>query len=440
MTTQELEFSRVNLAAYNPRVELQPADQEWKDIEASLDEFGQVVGLVWNQRTGNLVGGHQRIRIMRHRGRDTAHFTVVDLDLEAEKRLNLVLNRVTGRWDNQKLNAMLGDLRTAGLSLERLGFTQLELQKVLGARPKKTATDPDGQSPGRPAIPRSKTGDVYEFQGESGLTHRLLCGDARERHDLAVLMGPHQARLIFTDPPYNVGYDNSTRGDGRRPLGTISNDATTPANFQALLTAAFGNATAVALPNACLYTFLASATHIDFELSLRAAGWRVKQQLIWAKHFALSRADYHYAHEPLMYAARPELNCQWFGARSETTLWDTSPGDLRKMSKDRLLELLLEVRETASVWHEARDPGGDYEHPTQKPTGLVRKALVNSSLPREGVLDMFAGSGSTMIGAELEDRQAFLLELDPGNCDVIAKRWGAVFPETTVTLNGEPLT
>ncbi len=190
--------------------------------------------------------------------------------------------------------------------------------------------------------------------------------------------------------------------------------------------------------NAALYTFHAFATHSDFEASLIKAGWKIKQGIVWTKHFALSRADYHWAHEPLMYASAG-APCEWFGPRTETTLWNTAPEDLRKLPKDRLLEIVLEIRETATVWAEPRLAGTEYVHPTQKPTGLARRALLNSSLPGDVVADFFAGSGSTMIACELEDRRCMSMELDPGNCDVIADRWKAVFEAGSATLNGQPV-
>lgn len=438
MITEELTFDRVNPVPYNPRVELQPGDPEWEAIDASLDEFGQVQGLVWNKRSGNLVAGHQRINVMKHRGRDKAHFTVVDLDPDAEKRLNLILNKVSGRWEPLKLQSLLAELNAAELDLTKLGWTPLELRNILATTPRKTNRDPDAAAPGAPAIPTTKPGDLYELIGATGTTHRLLCGNSRTAEAVALLCGDQKARLVFTDPPYNVAYDNSTRGDGRRPLGEIENDKMDPAAFLAFLTEVFGRCAAHTVTNAPLYTFLASATHVPFEMALQATGWRVKQQLIWAKHFALSRADYHYAHEPLMYAAKAEKNCEWFGPRTETTLWATQPAALEKLPKGELLAMLLEIRETASVWHEPRDNGSDYVHPTQKPIGLAKRALVNSSLPGEYVLDLFAGSGSTAVAAELNGRLSLNMELMPGNCDVIVRRFLETFEGSTATRNGEP--
>lgn len=439
MRTQELDFARVNRAAYNPRVDLKPGDPEWLDIEASLDEFGQVLNLVWNERTGNLVAGHQRMAVMQHKGQTSAVFAVVDLDLASEKKLNLALNKITGRWEPTKLQELMGELRLAKLDMTRLGWTPLELSKILGSKPKVTRRDPDAAAANLPAIPTTQSGDLYELISPEGTRHRLLCGDAQYGEHYDRLCNGERARLIFTDPPYNVAYRNEDRGDGRRPLGHVSNDAMPPDAFLELLTAAFRNVKQHSMETAALYTFLASATHVAFETALEAAGWQVKQQLIWAKHFALSRAHYHYAHEPMMYAVRAERNAEWFGPRTETTLWNTAPKDFEKLKKEELLALVLEVRETASIWHEARDHGANYVHPTQKPVGLVKKALLNSSQPGEVVLDPFAGSGSTIIGAELNDRVAFAMELDPGRCDVIVKRWFDVFEGAAATRNGQAL-
>lgn len=439
MRIEKLKFSHGNRAPYNPRQDLKPGEPEWLDIEKSLEEFGQVVTMVYNERTGNYVAGHQRMRVMEHRGIEEAFFTVVDVDLATEKRMNIALNKVSGRWEPIKLQSLLSEMKAAELDLTRLGFTPIELNRILGTTPRRTNRDPDAAAPNLPAIPRTQPGDLYELISSHGAHHRLMCGDCRNPDTVAQLMDGTKARLIFTDPPYNVDYDNSTRGDGRRPLGHVQNDAMTPEGFAELLRASFANMNAHTMPNAALYTFLASATHIDFETALVATGWRVKQQIIWAKHFALSRADYHYAHEPVMYAVKQGENCEWFGPRTETTLWNTAPTDLEKLPKADLLAILLAIRETATIWHEPRVCGSEYVHPTQKPVGLAKRALINSSMPGEHVVDLYAGSGSTMVAAELNDRVACCMELEPGRCDVIVRRFLETFEGSGATRNGQPI-
>lgn len=437
MRTEEIEFSRINRAVYNPREDLKPGDQAWKDIEASLDEFGQVESLVWNKRTGNLVGGHQRMTILEHKGKDRAFFSVVDLDLAAEKKLNVILNKVGGRWDNRKLAHVLEELTLARIDISTLGLTKVELADLLERNKPKARRDPDAPAPAKPVAPIAKPGNLFELKS-CDRVHRLLCGEGDEPDDVRRLMDGHLARLIFTDPPYGVEYNNAQRGDGRRPLGEINNDKLKGHGLREFLTRAFQLAHAHSLATAALYTFHAYATQMDFELALISAGWRTKQQLIWRKHFALSRSHYHWAHEPIFYCAKDGQNCEWFGPRSHTTVHDTSEQEFEGMKKDELLRILLDVKRTLTVWDEARDKGSSYVHPTQKPIGLARRAINNNTIPGEAILDLFGGSGSTMIAAELAQRVSFTMENDPGYIDVMVRRFLETFEGATATRDGQP--
>lgn len=441
MIIEHRSFADTNRAAYNPRIDLLPGDPRYQQLDASIEEFGLIQPFVFNKRTGNLVGGHQRMTVLENRGQQGAEMVIVDLDTVAEKKLNAILNRVGGDWDESKLTAVLKDLQLSKVDLGTLGFTPVELSKLLGNSPKRTKRDPDAAAPAKPVIPITQPGDAYTLLSANGQArHVLVCGDSRDNATISRLMDGEKARLIFTDPPYNVAYDNSTRGDGRRPLGTIDNDAMNPEHFTAFLTAIFRNCAAHAADKAALYCFHASATHTLFENALIAAGWREKQQIVWVKHFALSRGDYHYAHEPLIYAARAGQNCEWFGPRTETTLWNMSPDNFKKLTKEAAVAMLLEIRETASVWAEKRDTGATYVHPTQKPIGLAGKALKNSTITNDAVLDPCAGSGSTLIACEQLDRRAFLADVDAGYCDVIVKRYLETFEDATALRNGEPFT
>lgn len=433
--------ARLNPAPYNPRKKLRRGDPEYDDIANSLREFGLVQNLVWNERTGTLVGGHQRLTVAVNEFRVTEMpCVVVDLDEAAEKRLNMMLNRIgQGLWDMGKLAELVQGLNADAVDVYGLGFTAAEIEDLLGTKPKEAKRDPDAEVV-PPSKPKSRPGDLFQFVSADGMpTHWLLCGDSTDPKDVDRLMNGHRARILFTDPPYGVDYDNSQRGDGRKARGKIDNDALKTTTLVDFLTAAFRNAHAHTMPECAAYVFLASKCHIEFETALRAAGWEVRQQLVWAKHLALSRADYHWAHEPALYAAKAGSTTPWFGDRCQTTLFADDRPPFATMKKDELVALLESMTGAATVWDEKRDPSSQYIHPTQKPVSLARRAMKNSTLPRDNVLDLFGGSGSTLVAAEIDGRNAFLMEKDPGFCDAIVQRYFETFDEVLVLKNGEEI-
>lgn len=434
MNLEHRKFDSFNAATYNPRTTLKPGDPEWKDIEASLDKFGQVQNLVLNKRTNTLVGGHQRVNVMKHRGQDGAWFHIVDLSVEDEQQLNLILNKVTGRWDKAKLGDLLKQMQTRQISLANLGFTPKELADVISPKGSKTKRDPNLAST-VPINARTKAGDLYVITSSAGTRHRLMCGDSEKTDDFAKLLGGAKARIIFTDPPYNVAYASN-----RTDLELIANDDMDAQGFLEFLRRAFQAATPHTTEKAAFYCFLASRNHIAFETALNMAGWKVRQQLIWGKQMALSRSDYHWNHEPMLYCQRMGSTLEWFGDRTEKTLYDTTAEDIKRMSKDDAIALLIRLREAGDVWDVKRDPVTKYIHPTQKPIELAQRALRNSTLPGDAVLEMFAGSGSTLIACETLGRFSYGMELSPNHCDSIVRRFFETFEGIEVSRNGEPIT
>jgi DNA modification methylase len=424
MITEELLFTRVNPAAYNPRVRLKPSDQEYKDILGSLEEFGQVQGLVWNKRTGNLVAGHQRMWILQDQGRDRAHFTVVDLPLEKEKRLNVILNKVTGKWDNTKLAELLRDMQSQALDITSLGFNPVELNSILKAQPKATQRDPDdAPPPNADDNAYTQRGDIYTLVNADGRQHRLMCGSSEDAAEVAELMEGKKAKILFTDPPYGVSY----KTQNANIHAAIANDELRGQILLDFLTNVFKAAYGHLQDRSAFYVFYASRNHIEFETALRSAGFTVRQQLLWVKQMALGRSDYHWAHEPMLYGGKTDSAVDWYGDRTQKTLMEMTAEDLAKLKKEDALAMLRSLKESADVWEERRDPPSAYYHPTQKPTSLPRRAIRNSTMPGDLVLELFGGSGSTIVGAELEDRVCYAMELSPGHCDSIVRRWLETF-------------
>lgn len=259
--------------------------------------------------------------------------------------------------------------------------------------------------------PISKPGEIYQL-GE----HKLMCGDATNPEHVSKLMEV-PADLIFTDPPYNVNY----KGQGKETSNTIKNDNMDEAKFRQFLTESFKNMRANSRDNTPAYICYASSTHREFEDSLNAAEYEVRNQIIWVKKVAsMGWGDYRWKHEPILYVKPKGGSPEFFGDRDQYTEWS------QELTDEELLKLIRKIivkdeSGGSTVWRLHRD--SDYKHPTQKPLQLIVIALKNSSTPGDIVMDLFGGSGSTLIACEQTGRKARMMELDPKYADVIRKRY-----------------
>jgi DNA modification methylase len=383
MQIERIDIEQVKAAAYNPRKDLKAGDPEFEQLRRSIAVFDTVEPLVWNKRTGNLVGGHQRLKVLRERGDTAVDVSVVDLDDAHEKALNIALNKISGEWDMPRLKDLLTNLKDDGFDLNLTGFAELELEELIDFEGKEGKTD-DDEAPARPANPRSRRGDIWQCG-----SHRVMCGDATDALDVNALMGQEKADLVFTDPPYNVDYEGYTKDNLK-----IQNDKMTPAEFVSFLEMVFAAYQWSLKRGGSLYVCHPSSYQREFQTALEKAGFTVRTQIIWAKNtFAWGHARYKFQHEPIFYAYVSGETDPWYGDKKQSTLW-----------------------------HE-RKPAANRLHPTMKPVELVLRALKNSSKSGDLVLDLFGGSGTTLIAGEKLNRRVFSMELDPGYCDVIVKRW-----------------
>ncbi len=438
---QMLDVGILNPAAYNPRKKLKPGDKTYEDIKRAIGQFGLVQNLVWNKRTGNLVAGHQRLTVgKREFGWKQAPCCIVDLPPEQEKALNILLNKVgEGNWSTTKLADLLAELALIPtMELTDLGFDESELEALLKKPAPKTQRDPD-DAPPPPKNPKTKPGDLYHIISADGHPeHRLICGSSLERETWEKLLGDTRPGMVFTDPPYGVAYQSKSKS-GKMAQTSIQNDELQRMALEAFLLPAFRLAHEFCAPHASLYCFFATREHIAFENALRKAEWNPTQELIWAKQMNLGRSNYHWAHEPCFYGGKANQAPRWYGDRCQTTMWQDDRPDFTTMKKEELIALLTEIADTTTVWDEKRDPPSSYIHPTQKPTSLVRRAMRHSTLPRDATVDLFAGSGSTMIGGQLQGRQTYNIELEPGFCDAIIQRYVETFEECLLFRNGQEI-
>lgn len=330
--------------------------------------------------------------------------------------------------------------------LAMTGFDPAEIERMLTWSPE-SDRDEKQPVPEPPGAPRAKLGRIYHLG-----PHKIMCGDSTNRGNILKLMAGEQAQMVFTDPPYGVAYKAES---GK---GMIQGDGLTGDALAAMLTKAFKAACEATKDEAAFYIWHASSTRDEFSYAMKAAGLTELQYLIWAKNsIGLGYSHYRWMHEPCFYASKEGKTPAFYGDQTDSTVWtiqhtddgqtcavigtgilvsDGNGGQLfitqkpPRAKKVRRLRLgdgrklaLTQDDSRSTIWQISRDPSTAYRHPTQKPVELAVRALGNSSQPGDIVLDMFLGSGSTLLAAERLSRRCFGMELDPGYVDVCIERW-----------------
>lgn len=387
MDIQRITVDKLNPAKYNPRKNLKPGDPEYEKLKRSIETFGYVEPVIWNKRTGHIVGGHQRFKILKERGATEIDCVVVDMEEAEEKALNIALNKVSGDWDMPKLAELLEDLDKSMFDVSLTGFDAAEIEDLFSKVHDKDVNDDDFDAD--KALedikePISKTGDIW-LLGK----HRLICGDSTKLSDVEKLMDGKKANLCVTDPPYNVNYSA-----GKENERVIKNDHMEDSKFYDFLLAAYKNMFTVLDDGAGAYIFHADTEGLNFRKAFKDAGFHLANVCIWVKQsLVLGRSDYQWQHEPVLYGWKPTGKHRWYADRKQTTVWNF----------DR--------------------PTKSPDHPTMKPVPLMAYPIQNSSMTNCIIYEPFAGSGSTLIACEQTGRICYAVELDEKYCDVIVKRY-----------------
>ncbi len=405
MQIEKLQIRQIKKAEYNPRVELKSGDPAYEKLKNSIETFGFCEPLVFNRRTGHLVGGHQRLTVLKDLGYTEAEAVVVDLPLEQEKALNIGLNKIQGDWDEHKLALLLDDLtKVPEFDVGLTGFETEEisdlLDRALDADPPQTKEENfdvedalDRENP-----PVTQPGELIELG-----SHRVLCGDSSKLSALRKIIGDNKVHLFFTDPPYNVDYygGNRPKPDKARPKQSrqwekIYSDNLNQDEYAAWLGIVLRNASKFLAAGAPVYIWNGHRQFGPMHQLLQSIGIKVSCVITWAKEsFAIGFGDYNQQTEFCLYGWLENNSAhRWYGPTNESTLWQVH-----------------------------RDPTKQYQHPTQKPLELAERAMRNSSLRGQIVLDTFLGSGTTLMAAQRLSRKCFGLEIDPHYCDVIVRRW-----------------
>lgn len=430
MRIEEIEIEKLVPAKYNPRKDLKPGDPAYENLKKSILEFDYVDPIIWNEQTGHIIGGHQRFKILKDLGNKKLFVSVVNLSLEKEKALNVGLNKINGEWDEKALEELLREITTFDIDMALTGFSDDELSNLL--RPKNGIIeddfDLDDHLINHPE-PDIKQGDIFTLGN-----HRLMCGSSTDPEDMKALMGGCLADVVFTDPPYNVDY---VGGTGMK----IMNDKMSDNKFYQFLFDAYSAALEITKKGGAIYVCHADSEGINFRTAFKAAGWDLKQCIIWVKNsIVMGRQDHHWKHEPILYGWKPGAAHKWNGDRKQSTVIQENPAVVvEKKGKGFTLtfdtgmntivfdvpsyEVKKEIDDSETTTWFFNKPLKNAIHPTMKPIAIPGRAIKNSSKVGNIVYDGFGGSGSTLMAAEQLERSCYMMELDPVYCDAIIARW-----------------
>lgn len=379
MHIEQLQISQLKPATYNPRT---ISKDEFKGLKASLKKYGLVEPIIVN-KDYTIIGGHMRVKAWTELGNTTAPCYVLDLDKHNEKKLNVLLNsqQISGQYDDLKLEEILQDLK-----LDE-DYHELRLNKLATLDLSETTED-DFIQP-KEAKYKVELGDIYQL-GE----HRLMCGDSCELNDVERLMDGKKANMVFTDPPYGVSYQSHARKKSPR-FAVLKNDDTIIDGWIDLLS-------------------IVSEGFVFVWTTFRVLD-------IWIK------------------------SCNVLGDLTNMIIWNKGGGGIGDLtgaySVDYEIALVynrgvkLKGKRIGSVWDVGRDQVSSYQHPTQKPIGLANIAIETTTSGGDIVLDLFGGSGSTLIACENTKRKCYAMELDPYYCSVIIERWEKLTNETHKKIN-----
>lgn len=458
MNTEKIKLSQININARNPR---KISDTQLERLVRSILIFPEMQTLrpIVIDETYTALGGNMRYRALtaisekspaevnmmlangckgyaqkteaeRQNLRDywkawladpTAIIVRADQLTEGQKREFIIKDNVAfGDWED--------DILSADFDPDELldwGLGDLDDEPNDGDADEDDYSEEDAAN----APTRCNPGDVWLLG-----RHRLMCGDSTKEADVAKLMGGEQADLLLTDPPYNVDYeghmkhlDQSGRGSETTRKGMkIANDCMEEEQFIQFLTDAFLCAQSAMRPGAAYYIWHSDVHGLSFRTALVKAGFQLRQNLIWVKSsLCIGRQDYQWRHEPCLYGWKEGAAHYFVDDRSQSIVIEDAGVDYRKLKKDELLKLVLQLTDVSipnTVIYEDKPTKNDI-HPTMKPVKLMARLTKNSTKQEQLVLDLFGGSGSTLIACEQINRKCFTMEYDPKYCDAILDRW-----------------
>jgi DNA modification methylase len=402
-TIAAFRLSELKPAGYNPRV---ISDDAMKGLTASLNRFGCVEPIVVNCRGGKktIIGGHQRYKaLVDLYGKDyECPCVTVDLSARDEKLLNMALNNphIQGEF-SEDLAVMIDQLRAEMPGDDALLDLRIEELRAGISEQLKEGLIDDDDVPEPPKKSITKMGDLW-IMGD----HRVLCGDSTKAEDIARLMNGEKADMVFTDPPYNVNFIDNTR-QKRKTAG----DNQIPEDYKLFIKQSAGLLYVLTKQITCVYCCFASASAVEVIQAYRETNWKDNQWIIWVKDIGARRLThaYRWRFEPILYLIKNNTPVFYGDNSTETNVWEMPSMISFAAKKDDDTLILNNQSENL--------------HPNRKPVPLCQRAIRNSSKDNDIIFDGFLGSGTTLIAAAKLNRRCYGLEIEPGYCDVIVKRW-----------------
>lgn len=375
------------LVPYKNNAKLHPQEQI-DQIKSSIQQFGNNDPIAID-KDNVIIEGHGRMLALEQLGhKEVPVIKLGHLSDEQRKAYTLIHNQLTmnSGFDLELLKIELDDI-------VNIDMTEFDFDYDFPEDGEEVVEDEfDGEIPEEP---KSKRGEIYQLG-----RHRLMCGDSTKEEDVQKLMGGARVDLLLTDPPYNVDYTGKTK-DALK----IENDKKDDSEFRQFLVDAFKSADSVMKPGAVFYIWHADSEGYNFRGACFDIDWQVRQCLIWNKNvMVMGRQDYHWKHEPCLYGWKPGGSHLWASDRKQTTV----------LNFDR--------------------PTVNKEHPTMKPVKLFDYQMQNNTKKEDVVLDLFGGSGTTLVAAEQNGRVSYTMEYDPRYIDVIINRWEELTGEKAVLV------
>ena len=418
--------------------------EQIKQIQASIREFGFVNPVLIDGKF-NIIAGHGRVLAAKTEGLKEVPCVLVEHLTEAQKKAYILADNklaLNAGWDTEMLKIEIGELKELNFDIGLIGFDGDEIDLIFKQEEEVEEDDFDvDQALSEIVEPTTKRGDIWQLG-----KHRVMCGDATIQADINKLMGGELADMIFTDPPYNVNYGDKAKmlgnyNKGHRNTSKILNDNMSNDKFYQFLYDSYVSMYGAVKPGGAIYVCHSDTEGINFRQAMKDAGWELKQCIIWVKNaLVLGRQDHHWQHEPILYGWKPGEAHRWYGGRNKTTVIKSEDGVFINKTETGFQltfnnghqKVVLDVPEyeikevlsddITTTWHIDK-PLRSGEHPTMKPIKLCARAIENSSKSGDIVVDLFGGSGSTLIACEQTSRICYTSELDEKYCDVIVKRY-----------------
>ena len=429
MNIEKIKIEKLNPATYNPRKELKAGDSEYEKLKRSIEEFGYVEPIIWNKTTGNVVGGHQRLTVLKDLGNTEVDCVILELDEIKEKMLNVALNKIQGEWDNDKLSALLTELDSSAFDVSLTGFDGAEIDELMDSFYSREAVQDDydidkahEEIKAKGAI--TKLGDIWKL-GE----HRLMCGDSASEDDFAKLMNNRKAQMAITSPPYGVGKDYEQKGiePWRNSIKPVIKNLTKYTGIVCWnIIDLYGTGTQFIEP-----------TNVFSVDMFRERGFRPIWIRIWKKqglkagvgpyHLATNKPVQQYEYITAFGNQKePEYNDQEY-------VWLSAYASHSYKFVKRLTKEERKKWGYAGIW-EMTAVKTSKEHPSMHPVELPWRCIKMHSDKGEIVLEPFCGSGTTIIACEQTERVCYAMEKEPSYCDLAVKRWEEFTGEKAVKL------